>query len=164
MITTATPAHLPGKKLATRIRRHMLTGCAPRQAGTRSSANKRTPLPCPTRHRPFGTRLDTVNKTVSIFLASLVAILCLNGCGNARRELTGKWRPSSGTNSTVWEFRANGGVTMGSIQGRYTFGDRDRIKIETGSSTALYELSVAGDHMTLTDPRGTKLEFVRVSP
>ena len=73
----------------------------------------------------------------------------------------GKWRSAGEANTTVWEFSSNGGVTIGSIQGRYSLGDHDRIKIETGASTSVYELALAGDRMTLTDLRGSKLEFVR---
>ena len=51
---------------------------------------------------------------------------------------------------------------MGSIRGRYTFGDRERIKIETPSGTAVYQIELSGDRMTLKDPRGSKLEFTRV--
>ena len=106
-----------------------------------------------------------MNKTRSFFLAGFLALIIgLTGCGGARRDLVGKWRSNTETNSPVWEFRDNGAVTMGSIQGRYSFGDRGRIKIETGSSTAVYDLSLAGDQMTLKDPRGTKLELVRIKP
>jgi hypothetical protein len=106
-----------------------------------------------------------MNKTRFLLLAAFLSLMIgLSGCGNAKRDLVGKWRFNSDANSAIWEFRDNGGVIMGSIQGRYSLGDRDRIKIETGSSTAVYELSLAGDQMTLKDPRGTKLELVRVKP
>jgi len=97
-----------------------------------------------------------------VVIGLMSVILGITCCSDARRHFAGKWRSNKDANSTVWEFREDGGISMGSIQGRYSLGDRDRIKIETGSSTALYELSLAGDQMTLTDPRGTKLELVRV--
>jgi hypothetical protein len=84
------------------------------------------------------------------------------GCGGHRRDITGKWRPAGDANAMVWEFSENGGVKMGSMQGRYSFGDRDRIKIETPSGTSVYQMEFAGGRMTLKDPRGSKLEFTRL--
>jgi hypothetical protein len=98
-----------------------------------------------------------------IALAAIILIgLILCSCGGPRRDLVGKWRSAGEANTTIWEFSSNGGVTIGSTQGRYSFGDRDRIKIETGSSTAVYELELTGDRMMLKDFRGSKNEFVRV--
>jgi len=98
-----------------------------------------------------------------ITLAAAILIgLILCSCGGPRRDLVGKWRSAGEANTTIWEFSNNGGVKIGSIQGRYSFGDRDRIKIETGSSTSVYELELTGDRMVLKDLRGTKNEFVRV--
>jgi hypothetical protein len=61
----------------------------------------------------------------------------------------------------VWEFGDGGSVQLGSIRGRYSFGDRDRIKIETSGATAVYQLELSGDRMTLQDLRGSKLRFTR---
>ncbi|MFL6589840.1 MAG: hypothetical protein ACJ8M4_06670 [Chthoniobacterales bacterium] len=106
-----------------------------------------------------------MNKITYIVAFSLmIVILGLSSCSDARRHLTGKWRLGSDANPPIWEFRENGGLTMGNIQGRYSLGDRGRIKIETGSSTAVYGMSLAGDQLTLKDPRGTKLDLVRVKP
>ena len=90
-------------------------------------------------------------------LASLVI-----SCGGAQRDVIGQWRSADSAIATIWEFSPNGAVSIGSIQGRYSLGDRGRIKIETGSSTSVYELAVSGDQMTLKDLRGSKLEFVRI--
>lgn len=86
----------------------------------------------------------------------------MTGCGGPRRDLTGQWRTAGDANAMVWEFSGNGAVTMGSIRGRYTFGDHERIKIETPSGTAVYQIELSGDRMTLKDPRGSKLEFTKV--
>jgi hypothetical protein len=86
----------------------------------------------------------------------------VTGCGGPRRDITGQWRTAGDANAMVWEFSENGAVTMGSIRGRYSFGHRERIKIETPSGTAVYQIELSGDRMTLKDPRGSKLEFTRV--
>ena len=95
-----------------------------------------------------------------ITLVSLATVL--SGCNRSRHEITGKWRSPNESNPLVWEFSANGRVSIGTMQGRYSFGDRDRIKIVTPSSTSVYQLQLSEDRMTLTDPRGSKLEFIRV--
>jgi hypothetical protein len=61
----------------------------------------------------------------------------------------------------VWEFSNDGAVLMGSTRGRYSFGDRDRIKIETRFGTSVYQMEFLADGMTLKDPSGSKLEFTR---
>lgn len=62
----------------------------------------------------------------------------------------------------IWEFAENGAVKMGNTQGRYSFGDRDRIKIETPLGISIYQMEFAGDRLTLKDPGGSRLEFTRV--
>ena len=62
----------------------------------------------------------------------------------------------------VWEFTSNGGVIEGTMHGRYSFGDNQRIKIETPVAASVYHMQVVNDRLILTDPRGTKLEFTRI--
>ena len=62
----------------------------------------------------------------------------------------------------VWEFVKDGSVLMGSTKGRYSFGDRNRVKIETPFGTSIYQLKLADNRMVLTDPTGSKLEFTRM--
>ncbi len=50
----------------------------------------------------------------------------------------------------------------GRVRGRYSFGDNERIKIETPFATAVYHMKVAGNRLTLTDTRGAKIEFTRL--
>jgi outer membrane biogenesis lipoprotein LolB len=95
-------------------------------------------------------------------LLLVAGIILLTGCGGPRRDITGQWRSAGEANTMIWEFSENGAVKMGSTQGRYSFGDRDRIKIETPSGISVYQLDLSGDRMTLTDPRGSRLEFTRV--
>jgi len=88
-------------------------------------------------------------------------LLCLAaGCGNPK--IVGKWRMLGSSNETVWEFSKNGSVLVGDAQGRYRFGDQDRIKIETPFATSVYQLEISGDHMTLREPGGPKLDFTRM--
>ncbi len=62
----------------------------------------------------------------------------------------------------VWEFAQDRSVLMGSIKGRYTFGDRQRLKIETPWGTSIYQLELTDNRMVLTDPAGSRLVFTRI--
>ena len=62
----------------------------------------------------------------------------------------------------VWEFARDGSVVMGSAKGRYSFGDRNRVKVETPFGTSIYQLELIDNRMLLTDPTGSKLEFTRM--
>jgi hypothetical protein len=92
--------------------------------------------------------------------ASAIVLLVISGCGNS--SIVGKWRMSGADDQTVWEFSSNGSVLVGDIEGRYKFGDQDRIKIQTPFSTAVYEMTISGDQLVLQEPGGSKLEFTRI--
>ena len=62
----------------------------------------------------------------------------------------------------VWEFSGDGSVLMGTNRGRYSFGNNNRIKIETSVATSVYQMELVGDKMTLKEPSGSKLVFTRV--
>jgi len=97
-----------------------------------------------------------------LVLAASAFLLCaMAGCGSPHDAIVGKWRTAGDSSAMVWEFSKNGAVLMGDIRGRYSFGDRDRIKVETRFATAVYQLALSGDRMTLKDPNGSKLEFTR---
>jgi hypothetical protein len=99
----------------------------------------------------------------SLISAGIFLLTTMTGCDGQRRDVTGKWRSAGdAANTMVWEFSENGAVKLGSTQGRYTFGDRDRIKIETPAGTSVYQIELSGDRMTLKDPRGSTLEFTRL--
>jgi len=51
---------------------------------------------------------------------------------------------------------------MGTNRGRYSFGDNNRIKIETSIATSVYQMELVGDKMTLKEPNGSKLALTRV--
>src|SRR5713101_967562 len=89
------------------------------------------------------------------------ALLCaMAGCGNP--TIVGKWRMSGSSRAMVWEFSTNGSVLIGDVRGRYTFGDQNRIKIETPFATSVYQMEISGDRMILQEPGGSKLEFTRI--
>jgi len=62
----------------------------------------------------------------------------------------------------VWEFSTNGSVLIGDVRGRYTFGDQNRIKIETPFASSVYQMEISGDRMILREPGGSKLDFTRM--
>ena len=96
-------------------------------------------------------------------LAALGLSLCLiTGCGGNARDIVGAWRTSTDPNAMVWEFSSDGSVLMGPNRGRYTFGDNNRIKIETSIATSVYQIELVGDKMTLKEPSGSKLVLTRV--
>lgn len=98
----------------------------------------------------------------SSIIASAVLLFAMGGCGNSR--IIGKWRMAGGSNATVWEFKSNGGVLVGDVQGRYKFGDQDRIKIETPFATTVYVAKISGDQLVLEEPgAGATLEFTRIT-
>jgi len=92
--------------------------------------------------------------------ALVVLLFVLAGCGNS--SIVGKWRMSGAENQTVWEFLSNGSVQVGDVVGRYKFGDRDRIKIETPFATTVYLVKLSSDQLVLQELGGSKLEFTRV--
>jgi len=62
----------------------------------------------------------------------------------------------------VWEFSNDGSVQMGTNRGRYSFGDNNRIKIETSIATSVYQMELVDDKMILKDPNGSKLVLTKV--
>lgn len=97
---------------------------------------------------------------LGLISASAVLLLVMTGCGNS--SIVGKWRMSGADNQTTWEFSNNGSVRVGEVSGRYKFGDRDRIKIETPFATTVYLVTLSSDQLVLQEPGGSKLEFTRM--
>lgn len=93
-------------------------------------------------------------------VAVVTLLFTMAGCGSP--TIVGKWRLMGGSNATLWEFSSNGAVLVGDVRGKYEFGDRDRIKIQTPFATTVYQLEISGDQMTLQEPGGSKLEFTRM--
>jgi hypothetical protein len=99
-------------------------------------------------------------KSVSAAIALLVVLYTLAGCGNSR-DIVGKWRMAGDSNAIVWEFSNNGSVQIGESKGRYRL-DRDRLKIEQGFATSIYQMEFSGEHLILRDTNNSKLEFTRI--
>jgi hypothetical protein len=96
-------------------------------------------------------------------LAVLGLSFCfITGCGGNARDIVGAWRTSTDPNAMVWEFSSDGSVLVGTNRGRYSFGDNNRIKIETSIATSVYQMELVGDKMTLKEPNGSKLVLTRV--
>lgn len=95
-------------------------------------------------------------------IAATILLCAMAGCGGPDRDIVGTWRAAGDASTMVWEFSQDGSVHMGSMRGRYRFGDQDRVKIETSSAISVYQIELSGDHMTLKDPSGSKLEFNRI--
>ncbi len=102
-----------------------------------------------------------VKASLAFLLLVALWLFAMAGCGGPHDAIVGKWHMAGDSSAMVWEFSRNGAVLMGDIRGRYSFGDRDRIKIETRFATAVYQLALSEDRMTLKDPNGSKLEFAR---
>src|SRR2546428_5280527 len=104
-----------------------------------------------------------VQHKVCLALIALAVLLCaMAGCGSPSRDIAGKWRTSGDANAMVWEFSPNGAVLIGSDKGRYSFGDQNRVKIETPFAKSVYQIEISGDRMTLRQPNRSKLEFTRI--
>lgn len=98
-----------------------------------------------------------MRKTFSVLLLALFA---LSACEDSRKKLVGKWKVES--TDTVWEFSPNGTLTTNETPGRYTFGDNNRIKIQTGPATFVYQLEFQGEHMIWRDPNGSTMELSKI--
>lgn len=94
------------------------------------------------------------------FLLCLLAASLLVGCSNPNKDIVGKWQAEN--SSATWEFFANGTLDNNGTPGRYTFGDNNRLKIQTGAATFVYLIERQGDRLILKDPAGSRLELSRV--
>jgi hypothetical protein len=74
---------------------------------------------------------------------------------NPSRAIVGKWEVVSGTSiGSLYEFFPDGTVNISGSFGiatKYSFPDKTHIKIEMGSLAAIYEYTLSGDELTLTN-------------
>jgi hypothetical protein len=110
--------------------------------------------------RPF--TIGAMKSGVAAAFFSVVCLSIITGCGSASHQIVGAWRVGDDSTAMVWEFSNDGSVLMGTNRGRYSFGDNNRIKIETSIATSVYQMELVGDKMTLRDPNGSKLVLTRV--
>jgi hypothetical protein len=94
-------------------------------------------------------------------LIVLPTLLCAFVSCGGRHDIVGKWRTAD-ANAIIWEFAPNGKVLIGVDEGRYTFGDQKRVKIQTRYSSSVYQMEFSGDKLTLRQPKGTSLELTRI--
>lgn len=96
-------------------------------------------------------------------LAVLVLSLALQSCDSSQKQIVGKWRVDGGAADVVWEFRENGNViTSSGTPGRYSFGDNNRLKIQTGAATFVHQIELSGDQMTWRDMSGGVTQLSRI--
>jgi hypothetical protein len=96
-----------------------------------------------------------------MILASALFLCALAGCAKSQNDIVGKWSTAGDSNAMIWEFSKDGSVLMGGTRGKYSFGDNERIKIQTPFGTSVYQMEFSGDQMTLKDPIGSKLLFTK---
>ncbi len=95
--------------------------------------------------------------------AVLIAfLLVFAGCDHSRSRIIGKWKVVGDSSEVVWDFSKNGNVNLGDVPGRYSFGDGQRIKIQTPTATFVHQLEFNGDQMIWKDPDGKTTELMRV--
>jgi hypothetical protein len=97
-----------------------------------------------------------------VIITFAVLVCAMGGCGGHSRDIVGKWRMSQDANAIAWEFSKNGSVLIGNTRGRYSFGDNNRVKIETPFATSVYQMEFREDRMILREPNGSKLEFIKM--
>ena len=96
-----------------------------------------------------------------MIVASALLLCALPGCGS-HDDIVGQWRAKGDSTAVVWEFSRNGSVQMGSTRGKYSFGDRDRFKIQTPFGTSVYQIELSAETLILKDQNGSKLEFTKL--
>ena len=94
-------------------------------------------------------------------LALVALLLTCAGCDKSRSRVVGKWKVVGGSSDVVWEFADNGSVSVGGISGKYTFGDRRRIKIQMPTATFVHQIEFADDRMIWKELSGTRTELTR---
>jgi hypothetical protein len=95
-------------------------------------------------------------------IAAVAILFALVACGGIKGQIIGQWKVTSDTSGLVWEFAENGVVTSGDMRGKYSLGDRNRLKIQTPFATFVYEVKLAGNRMTWKNLSGSQTELTRV--
>jgi hypothetical protein len=93
---------------------------------------------------------------------AIVCFCLLTCCEGKGHQIVGSWRTGADPGGMIWEFSGDGSVTIGTNPGRYSFGDNNRIKIQTSVATSVYQIELLRDKMTLTEPNGSQLHFIRI--
>lgn len=93
--------------------------------------------------------------------AGVLCLVLVSACEGPSKQIIGRWQSVDAANPMVWEFSRNGGVMVGSEPGRYSFGDGNRIKVQTRIATFVYEVDFTEDRMVWKQANGSKTEFQR---
>ncbi len=102
-------------------------------------------------------------RAIFVSLTSAALLLCiLTGCGGPTKPIVGKWKTTVDASESTWEFSGNGALTQDGAPGRYSFGDSERIKIQTQTATFAYRIEIKGDAMIWIATNGARTEFTRV--
>lgn len=72
-----------------------------------------------------------LDKSRLVIIAAALLVWAMAGCGSSQNEIVGKWRADGDSSAVVWEFSKDSSVLMGSTRGKYSFGGRGRLKIQT---------------------------------
>src|SRR6476619_3336527 len=94
-------------------------------------------------------------------LALVALLLALPACDQSRK-IVGKWKVVGGSSEVVWEFFENGRLSAAGTPGKYSFGDGQRIKIQTPTATFVHHFEITGERMIWKALDGTRTELVRV--
>ena len=92
----------------------------------------------------------------------LMSLLAFGACSHQKSQIVGEWKVSSDTSALVWAFAPDGTVSSGDMHGRYSFGDQNRMKIQTPFATFVYQVQFAGEKMTWKSASGSTTELTRV--
>ena len=100
--------------------------------------------------------------SISQLVSCVLLAFALSACDGPADRILGKWKVAGDTSGAVWEFSKNAVVKTPNGSGKYSFGDRSRLKIQTQFATFVYEVDIAGDTMKWRDPNGSTTELTRV--
>ena len=112
---------------------------------------------------PYPALEEDMRGSFSRLVFSVLLVFALFACDGPADRIVGKWQPSgSASGAGAWEFSKNGAVKTPTGTGKYSFGDRKRLKIQTQFATFVYEVEISGDTMKWRDPNGSTTELTRV--
>jgi hypothetical protein len=102
-------------------------------------------------------------RTALAIVSLLTLCFAVSSCDSSQKQIVGKWRVEGGAADVVWEFQPNGTVvTSSGAPGRYSFGDNNRLKIQTSAATFVHQIELRGDEMTWRDMSGGVTRLSRV--
>jgi hypothetical protein len=113
-----------------------------------------------------GNTMKSMARTLVVLVSALLFVSC-----SLKSSIVGKWQEIGG--SETIEFFKDGTISLTShgisLNGKYTFIEDDRIKVEFGglgsiAGPILYRASISSGELTLNDSKGKTSKFARVKP